>query len=208
MRSSLFILSAFAIGLLLSVFKVVPDSLDVGLYSKYILFLLMFLVGMNLGLDTKLLKTIRSQPLKLLLLPLATVLGTFAGAFAAVAILGCIRNGAPSVSLLDSLAVSSGFGYYSLSSIFLNEARGAEMGTIALAANIIRELMTIAFAPLMVKYFGKLAPVSSGGATSMDTTLPVIQKYSGNEYVPVSIFHGVVMDFSVPLFLTFFLSLY
>lgn len=208
MRSSLFILSAFAIGLLLSVFKVVPDSLDAGLYSKYILFLLMFLVGMNLGLDTKLLKTIRSQPLKLLLLPLATVLGTFAGAFAAVAILGCIRSGASSVSLLDSLAVSSGFGYYSLSSIFLNEARGAEMGTIALAANIIRELMTIAFAPLMVKYFGKLAPVSSGGATSMDTTLPVIQKYSGNEYVPVSIFHGVVMDFSVPLFLTFFLSLY
>lgn len=208
MRSSLFILSAFAMGLLLSVFKVIPDSLDVGLYSKYILFLLMFLVGMNLGLDTKLLKTIRSQPLKLLLLPLATVLGTFAGAFAAVAILGCIRSGASSVSLLDSLAVSSGFGYYSLSSIFLNEARGAEMGTIALAANIIRELMTIAFAPLMVKYFGKLAPVSSGGATSMDTTLPVIQKYSGNEYVPVSIFHGVVMDFSVPLFLTFFLSLY
>ena len=195
MRSSLFILSAFAIGLLLSVFQVVPDSWDVGLYSKYILFLLMFLVGMNLGLDTKLLKTIRSQPLKLLLLPVATVLGTFAGAFAAVAILGCIGSGAPSVSLLDSLAVSSGFGYYSLSSIFLNEAKGAEMGTIA-------------FAPLMVKCFGKLAPVSSGGATSMDTTLPVIQKYSGNEYVPVSIFHGVVMDFSVPLFLTFFLSLY
>jgi uncharacterized membrane protein YbjE (DUF340 family) len=94
-----------------------------------------------------------------------------------------------------------------LSSILLNEARGAEIGTMALAANIVRELFTIVAAPLLVKFFGPLAPISAGGATSMDTTLPMIQRCSGNAFVPVSIFHGVVMDFSVPLFLTLFVSL-
>ena len=160
--------------------------------------------------------TTRSSNLKrMLLLPFSTMAGTFAGAVLAWGILrlasslgvfgGLAETG--SLSLADSLSVGAGFGYYSLSSIFLNEARGAEIGTIALAANILRELITIAFAPLMVRFFGKLAPISSGGATSMDTTLPIIQKTAGNEYVPLSIFHGVVVDFSVPLFLTFFISL-
>ena len=58
----------------------------------------------------------------------------------------------------------------------------------------------------MVRLFGPFAPICSGGATTMDVTLPIIQKASGNQYVPVSVYHGIVMDFSVPMFLTLFLS--
>ena len=138
---------------------------------------------------------------------IAALTGAVAAYFIMVAI-SSLGNSPQGLSLLDSLSVSAGFGYYSLSSIFLNEARGAELGTIALAANILRELFTIMLAPLMVRYFGKLAPISSGGATSMDTSLPVIQTSCGNRFVPVAIFHGVTVDFSVPFFLTLFLSLY
>lgn len=215
MAGSIIILSSFVVGLFLAVFGIVPSDFDFSAISKYILYLLMLLVGLNLGLDKEVVKTIKSQPKRMLLLPFSTMAGTFAGAVLAWGILrlasslgafgGLAETG--SLSLADSLSVGAGFGYYSLSSIFLNEARGAEIGTIALAANILRELITIAFAPLMVRFFGKLAPISSGGATSMDTTLPIIQKTAGNEYVPLSIFHGVVVDFSVPLFLTFFISL-
>ncbi|HAD01761.1 MAG TPA: hypothetical protein DCE74_06040, partial [Porphyromonadaceae bacterium] len=83
------------------------------------------------------------------------------------------------VSLTDCLAVGSGFGYYSLSSVFITQYKGAEMGTIALTANIIREILTLLAAPLMVRYFGRLAPICAGGATTMDTTLPIITRYSG-----------------------------
>ena len=209
MKGSLMILSAFAVGVVLAVCGVIPKELGLSDLSGYILYLLMFLVGVSLGLDKGLVSTIKSQPARMLLLPVSTVVGTFVGALAAWGILEAVAayGGGKGLALADARSVSSGFGYYSLSSILLNGARGAEIGTMALAANIIRELLTIVFAPLMVKFCGPLAPISAGGATTMDTTLPIIQRCCGNEFVPVSIFHGVVMDFSVPLFLTLFVSL-
>ena len=78
---------------------------------------------------------------------------------------------------------------------------------IALLANICREILTLLGAPLLAKYFGKLAPISVGGATTMDTTLPIITRYSGESFIIVSIFHGFCVDFSVPFLVTFFCSL-
>jgi uncharacterized membrane protein YbjE (DUF340 family) len=105
-------------------------------------------------------------------------------------------------SVFDFLAVGSGFGYYSLSSILITEYKGIELGTIALLANILREIITLLFAPVMVKYFGKLAPIAAGGATTMDTTFPIIIRTSGKEFSVVSIYHGFVMDLSVPFLVT------
>lgn len=66
--------------------------------------------------------------------------------------------------------------------------------------------MTLLGAPLMVRWFGKLSPISSGGATTMDTTLPIITRTAGQDLVIVSLFHGFVVDFSVPFLVTFFCS--
>ena len=66
--------------------------------------------------------------------------------------------------------------------------------------------MTLLGAPLMVRWFGKLAPISSGGDTTMDTTLPIITRTAGQDLVIVSLFHGFVVDFSVPFLVTFFCS--
>ena len=110
-------------------------------------------------------------------------------------------------SITDCLAVGSGFGYYSLSSIFITEYKGAELGTIALLANISREILTLLAAPLLVRWFGNLAPISAGGATTMDTTLPIITRTAGQQFVVVSIFHGFVVDFSVPFLVTLFCSI-
>ena len=105
------------------------------------------------------------------------------------------------------MAVAAGFVYYSLSSIFITEYKCPELGTIALLSNIMREIIALLGAPLLVKYFGKLAPISVGGATTMDTTLPIITRCSGKEFVIISIFHGFVVDFSVPFLVTFLCSI-
>ena len=81
-----------------------------------------------------------------------------------------------------------------------------ELGTIALMANIMREIMALLGAPLFVRYFGRLAPICAGGATTIDTTLPVITRYAGKELVFVSILHGILVDLSVPFFVSFFCS--
>jgi uncharacterized membrane protein YbjE (DUF340 family) len=84
---------------------------------------------------------------------------------------------------------------------------GETLGTIALLANVIRELLTLIFAPFLMKAFGKLAPVVSGGATAMDTTLPIITRVSGNEYGMMALFSGVVLTILVPFLVTLILSI-
>lgn len=157
-------------------------------------------VGISVGNDPQTLKNFRTLNPRLIFLPVMTIVGTLAGT-AVISLLLTHR------SLTDCLAIGSGFGYYSLSSIFITEYRGAELGTIALLANISREIITLLAAPLLVRWFGRLAPISAGGATTMDTTLPIITRTSGQEFVVVSIFHGFTVDFSVPFLVTLFCSL-
>lgn len=201
MKSGLVIVSFFVVGTVVGVCGLSPEWLDsVSDVSFYALCALMFFVGVSVGGDTSVLRSIRSVSPRLLLLPLVTVAGTLGG----VAVASLLF---PDRSLADCLAVGSGFGYYSLSGIFITEYRGPELGTVALLANISRELLTLLCAPHLVRWFGRLAPISAGGATTMDTTLPVITRVSGNAYVVVSVFHGFVVDFSVPFLVTFFCSL-
>lgn len=200
MKGSLIIVGFFVLGIIVGLFDVVPRWFSDSDLSYYSLCCLMFCVGISIGCDTSVLKSFRHVNPRLMLLPLMTILGTLAGT-AAVSLLLSHRQ------LADCLAIGSGFGYYSLSSIFITEYRGPELGTIALLANICREILTLLCAPLLAKYFGKLAPISMGGATTMDTTLPIITRASGEQFVIVSIFHGCCVDFSVPFLVTFFCSL-
>lgn len=197
MKGSLIILSFFIFGALAAYFGVLPDVVLENDFSIYILYGLMFLVGINIGYDKKALSTLKNNKFKIVLVPLATLVGTLGGC-AIVSIF------LPQWSPFECMAVGSGFGYYSLSSIFITQYKGAELGTIALVSNIIRELFTLLAAPLLVTYFGKLAPISAGGATTMDTTLPIVTKYSGQEWIIIAIFHGITLDLTVPFLVTFF----
>ena len=94
-----------------------------------------------------------------------------------------------------------------MSSILITEARNAEMGTVALIYNILRELMALLCAPLFRQFFGPLAPISVGGATTGDTTLPIISRTCGQTFIPLSIYHGLTIDFTVPFLVPFFCSL-
>ena len=203
MKGSIIIIAFFALGIAVGL-QFSTCNLQFSIFnlhfSTFILYPLMFCVGISIGSDTKTLKSFKDVNPRLMMLPVMTVVGTLAGTAAASALL-------PHRHLLDCLAIGSGFGYYSLSSIFITEYKGAELGTIALLANIMREIITLLCAPLLVRYFGKLAPISMGGATTMDTTLPIITRTSGQDYVIVSIFHGFCVDFSVPFLVTFFCSI-
>ncbi len=200
MKNSLIILTFFAIGVILGQLgdnTLLPAADRV---SIWVLGLLMFLVGITLGGDSDTLRQLRSIHPRLLLVPAATIVGTLGGAA-----LTTLLPGSP--SLTECLAVGSGFGYYSLSSVLLNQSHGATLGTVALVSNILRELFTLLFAPLLVRLAGPLAPICCGGATTIDTTLPVIARFSGKDFIFVSIIHGIIIDFSVPVLVTLFSTL-
>lgn len=200
MKGSLVILAFFVIGLFCGYFHLLPTEVADSSVSFVALCALIFCVGVSIGCDAEVLHTLRHTTPRLLFLPLCTLAGTLAGCFAVSLLL-------PQVGITDSLAIGSGVGYYSLSSIFITKYWGAALGTVALLANIVRELLTLLASPLLVRWFGPLAPISVGGATSMDTTLPIITRYSGKDFATLSVFHGFCMDFSVPFLVTFFCEL-
>ena len=192
---SLVIVAFFVAGCVVGLFA--PFDLAGSRVSAYVLDALMFCVGITLGNDRTLAGRVRRLDPRLALLPVATAVGTLAGAALAAPLLA-------EWSLTDSLAVGAGFGYYSLSSIFIADFRGPELATIALLCNVMREIFTLLAAPLVARWCGPLAAVSIGGATTFDTTLPIITQAAGRPYAVVSVFHGCVLDFSVPFLVTFF----
>lgn len=200
MKGSLTILSFFALGVCLGIYECLPDFLLATDWSSNVLMVLMLLVGFSLGANNEVLKIFKSISWKIVLVPLSTIVGTFIGVSLVAAFI-------KEISALDALAVGSGFAYYSLSSILITEVKGDALGVIALLANISRELITLVLAPLMVRYFGKLAPIVSGGATTIDTTLPIITQVSGQAFVVIALFHGIVLEVSVPILVSFFISL-
>lgn len=200
MKGSLIIVGFFILGIAAGLSGMVPESIIDGDLTFYALCALLLCVGIGIGSDRNIVTKFKSLDVRMALLPLGTALGTFAGSLAVSLILS-------GRSPLGCLAVGSGFGYYSLSSIFITEYKGAELGTIALLANIIREMVTLLLSPVLAKVFGPLAPISSGGVTSMDTTLPIIMASSGEQYSAVSIFHGFILDFSIPFLVTFWCTL-
>ena len=176
LRGSLVIVAFFVAGCLAGLSSALPFDVAGSRLSTYVLYALMFCVGITLGNDTTLAGRVRRLDPRLALLPV-------------------------------TMAVGAGFGYYSLSSIFIADFRGAELGTVALLCNVMRELFTLLAAPLVARWFGPLAAVSIGGATTFDTTLPIIMQSAGKPYAVVSVFHGCVLDFSVPFLVTFFCTM-
>lgn len=195
MKGSLIIVAFFAAGILCGRADVLPQWVSSSTVSMTALCALLLCVGMGIGSNPDMKSEFRSLNPRVALLPLATILGSWAGA--AIAFLVLQRT------ITDCLAISSGFAYYSLSSIFLTEYRGIELGTIALVANLVREAITLLGTPLLARIFGPLAPISAGGATTMDTTLPIITHTCGQRFIILAIFHGFIVDFSVPFLVTF-----
>lgn len=200
MKNSLIILLIFVSGLILGAAKLLPEELLKTDFSMFALYILMFLVGIGIGADRKSWSILRTMRIKIFLIPLGVIFGTFIGT-------ALVSLFLPELKLKEVLAVGAGFGYYSLSSLFITQLSGAGLGVIALLANILREIITLVATPLLVQYFGKLAGIASGGATSMDTTLPVITRYSGTEWSIISVFSGVILTLLVPFLVTFILKI-
>ena len=200
MKGSFIVLSIFVVGMLLAYLGVLPAVMAQYDLSTIALYFLMFMVGVSIGADEHVVTILKSVNFKIVLVPIGVVVGTIIGVF----LVSFLVKG---IDTKNVLAIGSGFGYYSLSSIFIGKISGNQMGVVALLANMIRELSTLMLAPLYVRLFGRLAPVAAAGATSMDTCLPVIMKYSGKEVAIIALFSGIALTIVVPFLVVFILSL-
>ncbi len=162
------------------------------------LLLMMFFVGFDFGQDRELFKQIKKEGFSLLIYPMLIGVGSLSGALFAGLFLP--------LGWLPSLTCASAFGWYSLSGPLLGKLVSPELGTVAFLTNLFRELGTFFLAPLLAKSNlekGGIKPLTfaAGGATTMDSTLPVILKVAGPKTALAAFISGAVLSMFVPFVL-------
>jgi len=162
--------------------------------SEYTLIFLLFLIGIQLrnnGMTLKQIVLNRRGMIVAVVVVASSLVGGVINAF----ILG--------LPITTGLAMASGFGWYSLSGILLTESFGPVIGSAAFFNDLARELIAIMLIPGLVLRHRSTA-LGLCGATSMDFTLPVLQRSGGVEIVPAAIVHGFILSLLVPLLMAFF----
>jgi uncharacterized membrane protein YbjE (DUF340 family) len=152
---------------------------------------LLFGIGIEIGYNRRAWRELRRLGPRVLGLPLAVAVGSIAGALGAGWGLGLPLN--------QASAIGAGFGWYSLSGVLLAQLAGASVGALAFLANVLRELLAVLTMPLLARYLGRAAAVAAGGATSMDSTLPVVVRAAGDEAALLAFTSGAVLTALVPV---------
>lgn len=165
--------------------------------SSYMLLILLFSVGIDMGLNKEVFTRIRELGFKILLIPFGIVVGSLCG--------GVLTSFLVQLSMKDSLAISAGLGWYSLSGVLITEAGNPVGGTIAFLANVFREMLTFIIVPFVASHMNYYCAIAPAGATSMDTTLGIISKNTNGTIAVLSFVNGVLCTLIVPILVPIFL---
>lgn len=161
------------------------------LLSPYVLYLLMFAVGISVGTNKLVFQKVGEYHLKILLIPFGVIVGSALG--------GMIASLLLSSSLAEGTAIACGMGWYSLSGVLLTDLASAEAGSVAFLSNLMREIVSFALIPTIAKRLNYFTAIAPAGATSEDTTLPLLIRHTSEEVVVLSVFNGVICSAAVPI---------
>lgn len=162
--------------------------------AQWILYLLMFCVGISVGGQRGVLASLRRHSAQILLVPLGVIVGSLAGG----GLCGLLLR----MPLREALSIGGGLGWYSLAGVSVSSAAGVTVGSIAFLSNLLREIGAFLLIPLVARRLNACACIAVAGATSEDTTLPMILRYTDGETAVLSVLNGVICSAFVPVLLS------
>ena len=165
--------------------------------SSYMLLILLFSVGIDMGLNKEVFTRIKELGFKILLIPAGVSIGSLCGGF--------LTSFLTNVSVREGLAISAGLGWYSLSGILITEAGNPVAGTIAFLSNVFREMLTFIVVPFIASHMNYYCAIAPAGATAMDTTLGIISRNTNATVAVLSFVSGVICTLVVPVLVPIFL---
>ena len=149
-------------------------------------------VGIGLSLNRGVFAYVKKLGWKVILLPLAILLGSLTGGAAA----GLLLKMEPHIPVLSA----GGMSYYSITGAFMTQAYGINAGAYGFLVNVFRELFTVMLLPLLIRIC-RGAPIAGGAAGDMDTMLMPVTKFVGVELGFVALITGTILTFAVPVLL-------
>ncbi|WP_376780030.1 lysine exporter LysO family protein [Tissierella praeacuta] len=174
-------------------------SSSMGIIIDIGLMILLFFVGMDIGKQKDVFGKIKKMGLRILLVPVAIIIGSVVGSILAGILIKMPIN--------EAGAVGAGLGWYTLSSTILLADGYVELSALAFLSNVFREIIALITIPLIARYVGKLESVSTAGATAMDTSLPVISRATDPQTTIIAFITGVICTAAVPIILPIILKL-
>ncbi len=168
--------------------------------SDYALYILMFAVGISVGTNKQVFRKLKEYHVKIIIIPFGIIIGSIFG--------GIVCSIVLKMPLNESLSIASGLGWYSLSGVLLTNLGGAQLGTLAFLSNIMRELFSFLSIPFVAKHFNKYTAIAPAAATSEDTTLPMLIKYTSADVAVMAVINGVICSAVVPILINFFFNLF
>jgi len=156
-----------------------------------LLIVLVFAAGIAIGgqLSAQRLR-LRRAGVQGLILAVSTTVSSAAAAAALAAVTGTMP---PRVAA----ALGAAAGWYSLAGPVLARVDPV-YGVIAFLSNLLRESLHIALYPLLARHGLRLEAITLGGATTMDTGLPVVALHAGSYEAAVALVHGLAVSLVAP----------
>ena len=202
-RSNLFMLASVAAGFAcgyLAVLKLQLTDYETlyglsGLFVSTGLYVMVFLVGMDMGFDSNTFRALQGSGLFMLVIPVVTAVATLA------AVLLCSLF--MPLTLQEAAAVACSYCWYSLAPNIIMEAGFAVAGAYSFLTNFLRVLLSLITIPLVAARVGYLETVGMPCGASMDVCIGTIQISTSREtalYAFVSgVFFMVIIPVLVPL---------
>lgn len=159
-------------------------------HSDLVLYLLMLLVGISIGMHEGIWAKIKQYHIKAFLIPIGIILGSLIGGAVCAPLLG--------FSVEQGTMVASGLGWYSLAGVTIGNLAGAQLGSIAFLSNLMREIISFFLIPPISRRLNYYTCIAPAAATSEDTTLSMMIRFTDEETVVLSVFNGVVCSAAVP----------
>ena len=166
--------------------------------TSWLLNTLLFMIGIQLVNNNVTLKEALAHP-DTILIPAGTIIGSLLG--------GLAVSGLLSITPGKALALSAGFGWYSLSGVIITDMGDPVLGSAGFLINIMRETIALLTIPFLSTTRFPNIGIGVAGATSMDVTLPLIEKSCGDKVVPLSITSGAILSLIVPILVPVFYQL-
>lgn len=169
-----------------------------GIIVNFGLSVLLFLTGVNIGVDGTVVESFKKVGFKILLFPVAAIFAALLAAAAFALLAG--------QSLRETLAESAGFGWYTIASAIIMDKGLVSCAAVAFMHNLLREYFTLLSVPVLAKKIGYMETISLAGGTAMGVCLPVIAKSTRSDVTVYSFLSGLIHAASVPILIPLLLG--
>ena len=104
--------------------------------------------------------------------------------------------------LHQALSIGGGLGWYSLAGVSISSLADVSTGGVAFLSNLMREIASFILIPWVAHHANAYTCIAIAGATSEDTTLPMILRYSDEQTAVFSVLNGIICSAFVPVLLS------